>query len=160
MKIYQVGGCVRDRLRGQQPQDYDHVVVGSSPAEMANRVFIRVGAISRFSSSRNQQEYALARKEIKTGSRHRFQVYFRSFGNFGRRSGTARFLLCNALAFDPQTGEIIDPFGGTDDIKSASYGIFTANIFRKTRCAFCACAVLPLSSIMPRRRKPWNWLQK
>ena len=31
MKVYQVGGSVRDRLRGRQPQDYDYVVTGASP---------------------------------------------------------------------------------------------------------------------------------
>ncbi len=71
MKIYQVGGCVRDRLRGQQPQDYDHVVVGSSPAEMLEQGFIRVGRdFPVFLHPETKQEYALARKEIKTGSRH------------------------------------------------------------------------------------------
>ena len=52
MKIYQVGGSVRDRLRGRQPQDYDYVVTGASPEEMLARGFVRVG------------------KEIKTGCGH------------------------------------------------------------------------------------------
>ncbi len=118
MKIYQVGGCVRDRLRGQQPQDYDHVVVGSSPAEMLEHGFIQVGRdFPVFLHPETKQEYALARKEIKTGNRHTdFRFIFDPSVTL-EEDLERRDFTCNALAFDPQTEEIIDPFGGVDDIK-------------------------------------------
>ena len=37
MKIYQVGGSIRDELLGQTPKDKDWLVVGSSPEEMINK---------------------------------------------------------------------------------------------------------------------------
>ena len=71
MKIYQVGGSVRDRLRGRQPQDYDYVVTGASPEEMLARGFVRVGKdFPVFLHPESKEEYALARKEIKTGCGH------------------------------------------------------------------------------------------
>jgi len=44
MKIYKVGGCVRDFLLGLPPKDIDYVVVGSTPEEMLHRGFEKVGA--------------------------------------------------------------------------------------------------------------------
>ena len=37
MKIYLVGGAVRDQLLGLIPKDRDYVVVGSSPNEMLKK---------------------------------------------------------------------------------------------------------------------------
>jgi tRNA nucleotidyltransferase (CCA-adding enzyme) len=39
MKVYQVGGSVRDELLGLPVQDRDWVVVGADPAEMTRRGF-------------------------------------------------------------------------------------------------------------------------
>ena len=65
MKIYQVGGSVRDRLRGRQPQDYDYVVTGASPEEMLARGFVRVGKdFPVFLHPESKEEYALARKDV------------------------------------------------------------------------------------------------
>ena len=38
MKIYLVGGAVRDQLLGLVPQDRDWVVVGATPEEMLARL--------------------------------------------------------------------------------------------------------------------------
>ena len=43
MKIYQVGGSIRDELLGCKPSDKDWVVVGSSPEEMIEKGFQPVG---------------------------------------------------------------------------------------------------------------------
>lgn len=45
MKIYEVGGCVRDSLLGKTPNDFDYVVIGSSIEEMKENGFIQVGKI-------------------------------------------------------------------------------------------------------------------
>ena len=34
MKIYKIGGCVRDKLMGRTPHDIDYCVVGSTIDEM------------------------------------------------------------------------------------------------------------------------------
>ena len=41
MKIYQVGGSIRDELLGQAPKDKDWLVVGSSPEEMIKKIFVQ-----------------------------------------------------------------------------------------------------------------------
>jgi tRNA nucleotidyltransferase/poly(A) polymerase len=43
MKIYLVGGAIRDSLLGQQVKERDWVVVGSSPEEMLKKKFKQVG---------------------------------------------------------------------------------------------------------------------
>ena len=43
MRIYKVGGCVRDRLLGREIKDRDWVVVGSSKEEMEAQGFKQVG---------------------------------------------------------------------------------------------------------------------
>ncbi len=43
MKIYLVGGAVRDQLLGKEPKEKDWVVVGSSPDEMIAKGFKQVG---------------------------------------------------------------------------------------------------------------------
>ena len=68
MKIYKVGGCVRDKLLGITPKDIDYVVVGSSEDEMINLGFKRVGNdFPVFLHPETKDEYALARIERKSG---------------------------------------------------------------------------------------------
>lgn len=43
MKVFKVGGCVRDKLMGITPNDIDFVVVGSKPEEMLDAGFNLVG---------------------------------------------------------------------------------------------------------------------
>ncbi len=119
MKIYQVGGSVRDRLLGRHPQDIDYVVTGSSPEEMLARGFVRVGKdFPVFLHPESKEEYALARKEIKTGCRHTdFEFIFDTSVTL-REDLERRDFTCNAIAFDLQTNEYIDPFNGRQDIQN------------------------------------------
>ena len=69
MKIYQVGGSVRDEIIGVQPHDYDYCVVGSTIKEMLKLGYKRVGkGFPVF--LKDGKEYALARTERKTGNKH------------------------------------------------------------------------------------------
>ncbi len=68
MKIYSVGGSVRDELLGLAVQDRDHVVVGADAAQMLERGFRAVGAdFPVFLHPETHEEYALARTERKSG---------------------------------------------------------------------------------------------
>lgn len=68
MKIYVVGGAVRDVLMGKKPEDIDYVVVGATPENMNNLGYTKVGAdFPVFLDSKGEQ-YALARTERKVGS--------------------------------------------------------------------------------------------
>ena len=48
MKIYKVGGAVRDHIMGVKPNDSDWVVVGSTPEEMSILGYKQVGADFQF----------------------------------------------------------------------------------------------------------------
>lgn len=68
-KVYLVGGAVRDMLLGLNPKDRDYVVVGATEQEMLENGFTRVGAdFPVFLHSVTGDEYALARREKKTGT--------------------------------------------------------------------------------------------
>ena len=119
MKIYEVGGAVRDYLLGIKPNDVDYVVVGARVEDLLNKGFVKVGkAFPVFLHPETKAEYALARKEIKTGNKHTdFEFDFSptiSLSEDLRR----RDFTCNALAKDVETGKIIDECGGAEDIKN------------------------------------------
>lgn len=117
MQIYMVGGAVRDMLLGIEAQDRDFVVVGSSPEEMLNLGFECVGKdFPVFLHPETKEEYALARKEIKTGDKHTdFEFTFDSSVTL-EEDVLRRDFTCNSLVYNPETGEIIDLTGGKQDI--------------------------------------------
>ena len=72
MKIYLVGGAVRDELLGIPSKEKDWVVVDSSHQEMTKNGFKRVGKnFPVYIHPETKEEYALARKEKKTGKGHK-----------------------------------------------------------------------------------------
>ena len=69
MKIYKVGGAVRDSLLGVKATDTDWVGVGSSPEEMISKGFKPIGKnFPVFLHPETNEEYALARTEKKSGT--------------------------------------------------------------------------------------------
>lgn len=119
MKIYKVGGCIRDQLLGIEPKDRDYVVVGSSIIEMKKAGFMQVGAdFPVFLHPETNEEYALARQERKTKpGYHGFEAIFSPDVTL-EMDLLRRDLTINSLAEDPNTGEIIDPYGGQEDLKN------------------------------------------
>lgn len=118
-ELYVVGGAVRDALRNAGVTDYDFAT--SAPPDVTQRLF---------------------RRTIPTGIRHgtvtvlfegnRFEVTtYRLDGAYHdhRRPETVQFsrnlhedlrrrdFTINAIAADPRTGEIVDPFDGRSDIR-------------------------------------------
>src|ERR1035437_342984 len=76
MKIYSVGGAVRDRLLGLPVQDRDYVVVGATPDEMIARGYTPVGKdFPVFLHPATHDEYALARTERKTAPGYKGFVF-------------------------------------------------------------------------------------
>lgn len=115
MKIYKVGGCVRDTLLGLQPKDTDYVVVGATPEEILSLGFQQVGAAFPV-FIKDGEEYALARKERKTGVGYNgFDVVFDPSVTL-EEDLSRRDLTINSMAMDVDTGEIIDPCGGQHDL--------------------------------------------
>lgn len=60
MKVYKVGGAVRDKILGIKPIDNDWIVVGSSPEEMVSSGFKPIGKdFPVFLHPETNEEYAL-----------------------------------------------------------------------------------------------------
>ena len=71
MHFYQVGGAVRDMLLHKSCQDRDFVVTGGTEKEMLALGFKKVGkSFPVFLHPETGEEYALARREVKTGLGH------------------------------------------------------------------------------------------
>lgn len=119
MQIYLVGGAVRDMILGITPQDKDYVVVGASPKEMLSLGYKQVGKdFPVFLHPQTKEEYALARKETLIGSGHK-DFTFEFIPDITLEEDLIRRdFTCNALAYDEETKEIIDLFGGIKDIKN------------------------------------------
>jgi tRNA nucleotidyltransferase (CCA-adding enzyme) len=116
MKIYAVGGSVRDALLGLEVKDRDYVVVGATPSQMIDAGYKPVGAdFPVFLHPQTQAEYALARTERKTAPGYKgFQ--FHAAPNVTLEDDLRRRdLTINAMAFDDH-GHVIDPYGGQADI--------------------------------------------
>ena len=128
MKIYEVGGAVRDALLNEEAKDKDWVVVGSSPEEMAAKGFRPIGKdFPVFLHPETNEEYALARTEKKSGQGyHGFNFYFGKEVTL-EEDLSRRDLTINAMARDDD-GKIIDPFGGRKDLEN--------KIFRHVSDAF------------------------
>jgi tRNA nucleotidyltransferase (CCA-adding enzyme) len=118
MKIYAVGGAVRDELLGLPVKDRDYVVVGATPEEMVKRGFKPVGKdFPVFLHPETHEEYALARTERKTArGYHGFEVRAAPDVTL-EQDLSRRDLTINAIARD-EHGAIIDPFNGATDLKT------------------------------------------
>ena len=119
MKIYKVGGCVRDELLGMDPQDIDYVVVGATPQIMLEHEYKQVGKdFPVFLHPITGEEYALARKEVSTGDGYQdFKFYFGPDVTL-KEDLSRRDFTINAIAKDLNTSELIDPFNGIYDLKT------------------------------------------
>ncbi len=118
MRIYTVGGAVRDELLGLPLQDRDHVVVGATPEEMRALGFRPVGRnFPVFLHPKTQEEYALARTERKTGHGYAgFTVHAAPEVTL-EEDLARRDLTINAMARD-ENGALIDPYGGARDLQA------------------------------------------
>lgn len=117
MKVYEVGGAVRDSLLGLPVTERDFVVVGARESELLDLGYRRVGRdFPVFLHPRTQEEYALARVERKTGPGHTGFDVDTSTGVTLEDDLKRRDLTINAMARDAN-GEIIDPYGGRQDLE-------------------------------------------
>ncbi|OHC70019.1 MAG: multifunctional CCA tRNA nucleotidyl transferase/2'3'-cyclic phosphodiesterase/2'nucleotidase/phosphatase [Rhodocyclales bacterium GWA2_65_20] len=116
MKIYSVGGAVRDELLGLPVQDRDWVVVGATPAAMLARGYRPVGKdFPVFLHPQTQEEYALARTERKTAPGYTGFVFHADADVTLEEDLARRDLTINAIA-KAESGEFIDPYGGRGDL--------------------------------------------
>jgi len=118
VKIYLVGGAVRDQLLGLAVKDRDYLVVGSTPEQLLAQGYQSVGKdFPVFLHPKTKQEYALARTERKQGQGYTgFACYFAPDVTL-EQDLLRRDLTINAMAQDEHSGEIFDPYGGQQDIQ-------------------------------------------
>ncbi|MDH3414285.1 MAG: multifunctional CCA tRNA nucleotidyl transferase/2'3'-cyclic phosphodiesterase/2'nucleotidase/phosphatase [Gammaproteobacteria bacterium] len=118
VKFYLVGGAVRDRLLGLEAAERDWVVIGATPKALEALGFRRLDSkFPVFAHPESGEEYALARRERKTGPGHKgFVVEFGPDVTL-EEDLLRRDLRVNAIA-QSDSGELIDPYGGQADIES------------------------------------------
>lgn len=118
MKVYLVGGAVRDQIMGLTVKDRDYVVVGSTSEEMVKLGYKPVGKdFPVFLHPKTHYEYALARTERKVSKGYKgFKVYASKEVTL-EEDLERRDLTINAIAKDKR-GQFIDPFNGIDDIRN------------------------------------------
>ncbi|MBU3613378.1 polynucleotide adenylyltransferase [Polynucleobacter sp. Latsch14-2] len=122
MKIYAVGGAIRDTLMGFPMNDIDYVVVGSSVEEMLAKGFRPVGKdFPVFLHPETQAEYALARTERKTGKGYKGFLFHADPDVTLEQDLARRDLTINAMAQEVAAdgnliGPLIDPYNGQRDL--------------------------------------------
>ncbi len=128
MRVYVVGGAVRDALLGLPVQDHDWVVVGATPEQMVAQGFRPVGKdFPVFLHPDTQEEYALARTERKTAPGYHGFVFHTAPDVKLEDDLVRRDLTINAMARG-EDGAIVDPYGGQRDLRE--------RIFRHVSGAF------------------------
>jgi tRNA nucleotidyltransferase (CCA-adding enzyme) len=134
MKIYAVGGAIRDTLMGLPVHDIDYVVVGSSVDEMIAQGYRPVGKdFPVFLHPDTQAEYALARTERKTGKGYKGFMFYADPTVTLEQDLERRDLTINAMAqevdaYGKWVGPILDPYNGQQDL--------AAKVFRHVSDAF------------------------
>ncbi|XHS78886.1 multifunctional CCA addition/repair protein [Burkholderiaceae bacterium UC74_6] len=117
MKIYKVGGAVRDTLLGRHVSDVDWVVVGASPEALLEQGFQPVGRdFPVFLHPETHEEYALARTERKTAPGYHGFAFHAAPDVTLEEDLARRDLTINAMAQD-EAGTICDPFEGQRDVR-------------------------------------------
>ena len=118
MKIYLVGGAVRDALLGRAAGDHDYVVVGATPEKMLALGYQPVGKdFPVFLHPQTKEEYALARSERKTAAGYHGFVFHTDAEVTLEQDLIRRDFTINAIAQDDD-GNLIDPFHGRQDIEN------------------------------------------
>lgn len=134
VKIYLVGGQVRDKVMHEllgttlvETNDIDVAVEASSYAEMRQYVldqggdikvespqFFTIRALTNWNGHRVPVDYTICRKESGyEDGRHPTSVQVGTIEEDLAR----RDLTINAMAIDVETGKLIDPYGGREDIQ-------------------------------------------
>lgn len=148
MKIYLVGGAVRDQLLNLPVKDRDWVVVGATPETLLQQGYQQVGKdFPVFLHPDTHEEYALARTERKSGSGYTGFTCYAAPDVTLEDDLQRRDLTINAIAYSAK-GEYIDPYHGIDDIHAKLLrhvsNAFSEDPLRVLRVARFAARFAPL----------------
>ncbi|MEQ9971248.1 multifunctional CCA addition/repair protein [Pectobacterium carotovorum] len=118
MKIYLVGGAVRDSLLGLPVTEKDWVVVGATPENLLAQGYQQVGKdFPVFLHPVSRDEYALARTERKSGKGYTGFVCHAAPDVTLEQDLLRRDLTINAIA-RTERGDLIDPYHGRRDLEN------------------------------------------
>lgn len=118
LKIYLVGGAVRDQLLNLPIKEKDYVVVGASLEDMLKLGYRPVGKdFPVFLHPQTNAEYALARTERKTAKGYKGFEFHANPNVTLEEDLKRRDFTINAMAID-ENGKIIDPYHGQEDLKN------------------------------------------
>lgn len=118
MKLYVVGGAVRDALLGLPASDRDWVAVGATADELLAAGYKAVGKdFPVFLHPQTGEEVALARTERKSGPGYRGFAVHAAPGVTLEEDLGRRDLTMNAIA-QATDGSLIDPFNGAADLRA------------------------------------------
>lgn len=117
MKVYLVGGAVRDKLLGLPIKERDWVVVGATPEELLAKGYRRLDSVFPvFVHPDTGEEYALARRETKVAPGHKgFRIEAGPDVTL-EEDLRRRDLTINAIA-QTEEGCFVDPFDGRRDLE-------------------------------------------
>ncbi|WP_196061536.1 MULTISPECIES: multifunctional CCA addition/repair protein [unclassified Serratia (in: enterobacteria)] len=118
MKIYLVGGAVRDALLNLPVVDHDWVVVGATPADLLALGYQQVGKdFPVFLNPQTHEEYALARTERKSGQGYTGFTCYAAPDVTLEEDLLRRDLTINAMARGDD-GVLVDPYNGKADLNA------------------------------------------
>lgn len=127
MKIYLVGGAIRDALLGLEVKDRDWVVVGASPQAMLDKGYQPIGKdFPVFLDPKSHEEYALARTERKTAKGYHGFAFYADEDVTLEQDLSRRDLTVNAMAIETEhfdklsangSKHLIDPYHGQRDLE-------------------------------------------
>jgi tRNA nucleotidyltransferase (CCA-adding enzyme) len=126
-KAIVVGGSVRDHFLKLPIKDYDVEVYGLENLDDLERILAKYGSVNlvgksfgvlKFVYEGEEYDFSFPRTEEKVAKGHKgFNVSFNGTLTF-EKAALRRDFTVNALGYDVETKEFLDPYGANDDMKN------------------------------------------
>jgi tRNA nucleotidyltransferase (CCA-adding enzyme) len=126
-RVLIAGGAVRDDLLGLDPKDFDIEVYGISFEQLAQLLAAHgridlvgqsFGVVKLTVSGGSTYDFSLPRRDSKIGRAHRDFLAAFDAGITPQEAASRRDFTINAMAFDPVANELLDFFGGRQDLNN------------------------------------------
>ncbi len=121
------GGAVRDHLLGLEPKDFDIEVYGVTFEALAQLLAAHgridlvgqsFGVVKLTVTGGEVYDFSLPRRDSKIGRAHRDFLATFDPEITPEEAASRRDFTINAMAFDPVTNELLDFFGGREDLRN------------------------------------------
>ncbi len=134
-RAYFVGGYVRDQIMGRATKDIDIEVYGTPPATLRallarqGRVYEKGASFGVLSLEHTNLDIAMPRRESRIGARHTDFDVSVDPALTTREASRRRDFTVNAMLMDVLTGEVVDHWGGRDDLRAGVLRHVSAETF-------------------------------